>query len=103
MISNKKNEIKVTHFPKKHRFSPILFCKDNDKITRKEEIKAIPGEPPYENPPREVPSMGIHSGNPVPKGTKTIKPPYPSIDTGASLKKRRLPTLPLLRSTIGVT
>ncbi|WP_443777046.1 hypothetical protein, partial [Bacteroides clarus] len=58
MISNKKNEIKVTHFPKKHRFSPILFCKDNDKITRKEEIKAIPGEPPYENPPREIPLMG---------------------------------------------
>ena len=37
MISNKKNEIKVTHFPKKHRFSPILFCKDNNKITKKKE------------------------------------------------------------------
>jgi hypothetical protein len=70
LISNKKNEIKVTHFPKKHRFSPILFCKDNDKITRKEEIKAIPGEPPYENPLEKSPQWGYIPATPFPKGQK---------------------------------
>ena len=33
----------------------------------------------------------------------TKKPPNHLTDSEASIKKRRLPTLPLLRSTIGVT
>ena len=44
MILDKKNEIKVAHFPKKHRFSPILFCKDNNKITKKKEIRSETGK-----------------------------------------------------------
>jgi hypothetical protein len=44
LILDKKNEIKVAHFPKKHRFSPILFCKDNNKITKKKEIRSETGK-----------------------------------------------------------
>ena len=35
LILNKKNGIKVTHFHKKYRFSPVLFRKDNNKIKGK--------------------------------------------------------------------
>ena len=44
LILNKKNGIKVTHFHKKYRFSPVLFRKDNNKITRKKEIKSKTGK-----------------------------------------------------------
>ena len=85
MILDKKNEIKVAHFPKKHRFSPILFCKDNNKITKKKEIRSENGKKTdervisgHKKKPLHLPIQGLH-------------------------QKRRLPTLPLLRSTIGVT